>query len=185
MMVEIFLERAANRKADKIVLQDIVESDFTLLTDRMATGRNHNEADRADRKSLEFLGGIGCVRDNTDVRVTLGNCPRDLSAGPVLKFDVNIAVSSKERGQRRWEQFRYCHGVGEQAHVTPQALGVVTQLTAHLLQLLRYNSRMMYERRTYGREPKRAKSALAIQTAASPSKTLRPLNSERGLTTAS
>jgi len=37
--------------------------------------------------------------------------------------------------------------------VTPQALCVVTQLAAHLLQLLRDDPRMMDQRRSYRREP--------------------------------
>jgi hypothetical protein len=122
----------------------------------MATRSNHNETDRAHWIRLEFFGGMRCIRDNTDISVTLCDCPRNLTTGAILKLDVDIAMSRKECRQRRREQFRYCHSVREQAHVTPQALGVVTQFTAHLLQLPRDDPRMMDECRSYRREPNAA-----------------------------
>jgi len=93
MVVQILLKRAASRKPYDVVVQDFAEGDFASLTDWVATRRHHNEADLADGKSLELLGGINRIRDDANVREALGNCAHDLAAWAVLEFNVDIAVS--------------------------------------------------------------------------------------------
>ena len=125
-MIQIVLKRTANRQADDFVVEDFAKGSLPSPTERVSVRRDHDEADRSERKGLELFSRIDRIRDDTDVCTALSDGSHDFPARAIFEFNVDIRVRRKERGECVGEQFRDSDGIRKQPHMTSQPLRIVT-----------------------------------------------------------
>lgn len=99
-MVQRLLKRAAFRKADELVVQDLAKSNFAFATEHVPVGRDQNEAVFRKRKDLKLLGRVDRFGDDADVADSLGNGTYDFATLALFEVDVDIGVSRQEYGQK-------------------------------------------------------------------------------------
>ncbi len=64
----------------------------------MIARRDQHEPIFGERKGLQFFGRIDLVSDNADVREVSGDRTHDVTAGTLLKIDVDLRVLRQKGG---------------------------------------------------------------------------------------
>ena len=113
----------------------------------MGRRRDQHEAVDAEGKDFE-AGDIFGAGDDANVGLAVGDRGDDFVAQAFLKIDVHLRVRGEEVAQGLGQKFGQRVRVGQQAHMTFQAVGILAQLAAHPLCLLQQQSSVMHERST-------------------------------------
>ena len=113
--------------------------------ERMRRRRDQHEAVDAERQNFQ-AGDVFGAGDDADVGLAVGDRGDDLVAQALFEIDVHLRMRREEVAQWLGQKFRQRIRVGEQAHVTLEAVGVFAQLAAHPLGLLQQQSRVVHER---------------------------------------
>ena len=126
----------------------------------MAARRHQHQPVFGEGRRLEFGRGVDRIRHDPEVGPAARDRAHDLRAPPFLDVEVDLGMACQEAGEERRQEFQGRRGVGQQANPSPQSLGELCELAAHLVELLGDETGMVGERETGRRRRDAAAPAL-------------------------
>jgi hypothetical protein len=118
------LKGAVAREAHELAVQRVGERNPIAAGQRVPARHGEHQPVSSEREVLQ-AGKVGVVGGDADVRLLLGNGPRDFGARPLVEVDVHVGVRGEEGGERFGQVLGHGRGVGQQAHVALQSARVL------------------------------------------------------------
>ena len=110
---------------------------------------DQHEAVGAERQGFE-TGHLYRAGDDADIRSAVGDRGDDLVAEPLLQVDIDLRMRGEKVAERLGQEFRQRVGIGHQADLALDALGILRQIAMHSLGLLQQQPGVMDERAAAG-----------------------------------
>ena len=129
------LQRARSVQPNKIEFEHVGKSDARFRRQRVPRRDNQHETVGAKRQGFK-TGDLHCGGDDSDIRGAVGDGSDDLVTEPLLQIDVHLRVGGEEIAERLRQEFGQRVGVGQQANLSLDALGILRQLAVRALCLL-------------------------------------------------
>ena len=115
----------------------------------MIAWRNQYELIGREWERLQ-VSEVNQIDHNADIGEASPHRLYDFVARPLFEFDINISMACQEASERFGEEFGRGDRIGQQPHVSLEAVRVFSQFPPHPLELLQHDMRVVNQRMAGG-----------------------------------